>query len=221
MWIFTLHVHVLEFCTHNITLTPNPDVTIFTDLSALGPWGLCARGDLQLENRACHDPEDVYLQWRIQGWCLGCLGTTLGSKDGPNFRLHISLTASLGTTLQLRKLSLPWIWLQNLTKKPVCRDRKLISIEIFGCSTVPVAFAAMIWAWFRLRVRDQKILARASRAIITKSTPLLDFLDPPLTWDLTLRTSTWDMTLRDVEKTLRTEDFYLRLDPEDWSSGPP
>ena len=34
----------------------------------------------------------------------------------------------------------------------------------------------MMWAWFLIRGRDQKF----SRAIITKSTPLLDFLDPPL-----------------------------------------
>ena len=29
-------------------------------------------------------------QWRIQGWCLGCLGTTLGSKDGPSFKYTLA-----------------------------------------------------------------------------------------------------------------------------------
>ena len=61
------------------------------------------------------------------GVVIGCLGTTLGSKDGP---------------------------------KPVCKDRKSISIEIFGCSVVSILFAAMMWAWFRLRERDQKFRAR-------------------------------------------------------------
>ena len=26
-------------------------------------------------------------QWRIQGWCLGCLGTTLGSKEDHRFSM--------------------------------------------------------------------------------------------------------------------------------------
>ena len=49
----------------------------------------------------------VYLQWRIQGWCLGCLGTTLGSKVDHRFQWTFVKTAWLGTSLRPRKLHLP------------------------------------------------------------------------------------------------------------------
>ena len=29
----------------------------------------------------------IHHQWRIQGWCLGCLGTTLGSKEDHRFSM--------------------------------------------------------------------------------------------------------------------------------------
>ena len=68
--------------------------------------GICPlyRGCPPLESPLLEVSLYMYTQWRIQGWCLGCLGclgTTLGSKDGPNFKYILQCLKNGGITTHL------------------------------------------------------------------------------------------------------------------------
>ena len=48
--------------------------------------GVQTRKHLSRRNDSNYKPQSRCQQWQIQGWCLGCLGTTLGSKDDHRFQ---------------------------------------------------------------------------------------------------------------------------------------
>ena len=101
------------------------------------------------------------------------LGTTLGSKDVHRFQWTSGKTATLRTALRSRKLHLPWISLQIISKTPACGVKTWAFSGCLGSLVHvhgnDVGVASTKGAWSKI-----------SHAFIQLSTTLLEFLDPPL-----------------------------------------